>query len=142
MAIPNPTEPKPVASARAADNLGQGWKVRPFLRVNAGETAILMDVAGPGIIQHIWLVEGLNRGLVMRFYWDDEKTPSVVAPVPDFFAVGHGRFAPVNSLPVVVNPEQRSQLLLADAVSDAGPDHPLQRDSQGCRVGGLPDHLC
>ena len=104
MAIPNPSEPKPVASARAADDLGQGWKVRPFIRVNAGETAVLMDVAGPGIIQHIWLVEGLNRGLVLRFFWDDEPSPSVEVPAPDFFAVGHGRFAPVNSLPIVVNP--------------------------------------
>ncbi len=89
---------------RAADDLGQGWKVRPFIRVNAGETAVLMDVAGPGIIQHIWLVEGLNRGLVLRFFWDDEPSPSVEVPAPDFFAVGHGQFAPVNSLPVVVNP--------------------------------------
>jgi hypothetical protein len=104
MAIPNPTEPKPAASARAADDLGQDWKVRPFIRVNARETAVLMDVTGPGIIQHIWLVEGLNRGLVIRFFWDDEESPSVESPVPDFFAVGHGRFAPVNSLPVVVNP--------------------------------------
>ncbi len=104
MAVPNPTEPKPAASARAADDLGQGWKVRPFIRLNAHETTTLMDVGGSGIIQHIWIVEGLNRGLVIRFYWDGEETPSVEAPVPDFFAVGHGRFAPVNSLPVVVNP--------------------------------------
>ena len=104
MAIPNPAEPQPAASARAADNLGQDWKVRPFIRLNAGQTAVLMDVAGPGILQHIWLVEGLNRGLVIRFYWDGEDTPSVEAPVPDFFAVGHGKFAQVNSLPVVVNP--------------------------------------
>jgi len=104
MAIPNPNEPKPVAAARAADNLGQGWKVRPFIRINAGETAVLMDVAGPGVIQHIWLVEGLNRGLVIRFFWDGEETPSVEVPVPDFFAVGHGRFALVNSPAVVVNP--------------------------------------
>ena len=48
MAIPNPTEPKPAASARAADDLGQGWKVRPFIRLNAHETAVLMDVGGPG----------------------------------------------------------------------------------------------
>jgi len=104
MAIPNPTEAKPAASARAADDLGQDWKVRPFIRINARETAVLMDVAGPGIIQHIWMVEGLNRGLVIRFHWDGEETPSVETPVPDVFAVGHGRFAPVNSLAVVVNP--------------------------------------
>src|ERR1035441_4484889 len=61
MAIPNPSEPKPAASARAADDLGQGWKVRPFIRLNAHETATLMDVAGPGRIQHNWVVEGLNQ---------------------------------------------------------------------------------
>jgi len=38
---------------------------------------VLIDVAGPGVIQHIWMVEGLNRGLVLRFYWDGEATPSV-----------------------------------------------------------------
>lgn len=103
-AVPNPSEPKPAAGARAADDLGQGWKVRPFLRVNRGETATLMDVDGPGVIQHIWIVEGLSRAHVLRFYWDGEATPSIEVPVPDFFAVGHGKFAPVNSLPVVVNP--------------------------------------
>jgi hypothetical protein len=105
MAIPNPAEPKPAASARAADDLGQGWKVRPFLRINAGETATLMDVDGPGVIQHIWLVEGLSRAHILRFYWDDEETPSVEVPAPDFFAVGHEKFARVNSLAVVVNPQ-------------------------------------
>ena len=104
MAVPNPAEPKPVASARAADDLGLGWKVRPFIRINAGETAVLMDVRGSGVIQHIWLVEGLNRGLVLRFFWDGEERPSVETPAPEFFAVGHGRFAQVNSLAVVVNP--------------------------------------
>jgi D-arabinan exo alpha-(1,3)/(1,5)-arabinofuranosidase (non-reducing end) len=104
-AIPARGEPKPAASARAADDLGQGWKVRPFLRVNAGQTVQLMDVAGPGVIQHIWMVEGLSRSHVLRFFWDDEKTPSIEVPVPDFFAVGHERFAPVNSLAVIVNPQ-------------------------------------
>jgi hypothetical protein len=105
MAIPNPGELKPAASARAADDLGQGWKVRPFIRVNAGETATLMDVNGSGIIEHIWMVENTNRGLIIRFYWDGERDPSIESPVPDFFAIGHGRFAPVNSLAVTDNPK-------------------------------------
>jgi hypothetical protein len=104
MAVPDPSEPRPAASARAADDLGQGWKVRPFLRVNAAETATLMDVDGPGIIQHIWMVEGLSRAHVLRFYWDGEETPSIEVPAPDFFAVGHERFARVNSQVVTVNP--------------------------------------
>jgi hypothetical protein len=104
MAIPNPKEPKPAASARAADDLGQGWKVKPFLRVNAGETVTLMDVDGPGVVQHIWMVEGLSRAHILRFYWDGETTPSVEVPAPDFFAVGHEMFARVNSQVVIVNP--------------------------------------
>lgn len=106
MAVPDPSVPaedQPLA-ARAADDLGQGWKVRPFLRVNAGKTETLMDVDGPGIIQHIWMVENISRDHVLRFYWDGEQTPSIEVPAPDFFAVGHERFAKVNSLAVIVNP--------------------------------------
>ena len=104
MAVPDPADPAPPVSARAADELGQGWKVRPFLRVNKGQTATLMDVDGPGVIQHIWIVEGISQTNVLRFYWDGEATPSIEVPVPEFFAVGHGKFAPVTSLAVVVNP--------------------------------------
>jgi hypothetical protein len=48
--------------------------------------------------------KGNGRACVLRFYWDGEETPSIEVPMTDFFAVGNDRFAPVNSLPVVVNP--------------------------------------
>ena len=112
MAIPNPSEKKPAASGRAADDLGQGWKVKPFLRVNAGQTVTLMDVDGPGTIEHIWMVEGLSRANVLRFYWDGETYPSVEVPAPDFFAVGHEKFARVNSQVVTVNPQNLFKNLL------------------------------
>ena len=88
-------------AARAADDLGQGWKVRPFLRVNAGETATLMDVEGSGIIQHIWMGTtidwaGNGRACVLCFYWDGEETPSIKVPMTDFFAAmdaEHHRYA-------------------------------------------------
>lgn len=105
MAVPDPSNPKPAANAAAAYELGQGWKVRPFIRVDAGKTATLMDVQGSGVIQHIWIVENINRGLVLRCYWDGEEQPSVECPVPDFFAVGHGKMAPVDSLAVTVVPK-------------------------------------
>jgi hypothetical protein len=105
MAIPNPAEGTTFASSRAADDLGQGWKVSPFVKVKKGETVTLMDVKGSGIIQHMWMVEMLlSRAHILRIYWDDELVPSVEVPVPDFFAVGHGKFAPVNSAVVTVNP--------------------------------------
>ena len=104
MAIPDPAEPpeEQAASARAADDLGQGWKVKPFLRVNAGKTATLMDVDGSGVIQHIWMVEGLKRDHVLRFYWDGEETPSVEVPVGDFFANCFGKRMEVISDAVIV----------------------------------------
>ena len=89
----------------AASDLGQGWKVSPFVKVAAGKTHTVMDVAGPGVIQHIWLVADPAKGRshIIRFYWDGEETPSIETPVSDFFAVGHNRFAPVNSLAVICN---------------------------------------
>ncbi len=105
MAVPDPDQKDPPISARAADHLGQGWKVRPFLRVNAGQQVTLMDVDGPGVIQHLWMVEGLSRDHVLRFYWDDEETPSIEVPAPDFFGVGHERFGAIDSAAVTVNPK-------------------------------------
>jgi hypothetical protein len=92
-----------------ASNLGQGWKVHPFVKPKAGETVTLMDVEGPGFIQHIFMATetdfaGNGRACILRFYWDDETTPSVEVPMTDFFAVGHDIFAPVVSLAVAANP--------------------------------------
>ena len=91
----------------ASRGLGQKWKVNPFCKVKSGETLTIMDVDGPGVIQHIWLVADPAKGRshIIRFYWDDEKTPSIETPVSDFFAVGHNKFAPVNSLAVINNPK-------------------------------------
>src|SRR5260221_3583301 len=44
------------------------------------------------------------RYSILRFYWDDETTPSVEAPVGDFFGMGWGQYSPLQSLPVCVNP--------------------------------------
>ena len=95
--------------ASVAQDLGQGWKVSPFIKPKAGETVTIMDVSGPGVIQHIFMATETNwagngRACVLRFYWDDEPFPSVEVPLTDFFAVGHDLFAPVRSLAVVVNP--------------------------------------
>ena len=104
MAVPDPGK---LPFSAAASDLGQGWKVNPFHKVKSGETLTIMDVDGPGVIQHIWLVADPEKGRshIVRFYWDGEKTPSIECPVSDFFAVGHNKFAPVNSLAVIVNPK-------------------------------------
>jgi hypothetical protein len=89
----------------AARDLGTGWKVNPYLFIPAGETLTLADINGPGVIGHIWLTPtGVWRSQIIRFYWDGSSVPSVECPLGDFFASGLGRYAPVNSLAVCVNP--------------------------------------
>jgi len=92
--------------ARAARELGQGWKVSPSVRINPGQTFVMADVEGCGAIQHIWMTPtGNNRFNILRIYWDGEEKPSVECPAGDFFACGMGRYVGVNSLAVCVNPK-------------------------------------
>lgn len=89
----------------AARELGQGWKVNPYVHIEAGQTFTLAEINGPGAIQHIWMTPTGNwRYSIIRFYWDDEKEPSVEVPVGDFFGMGWGEYAHLNSLAVTVNP--------------------------------------
>lgn len=92
---------------RAARELGQGWKVNPYVHIEPGTTFTLGEIEGPGIINHIWMTPvGDYRLLVFRFYWDGETEPSVEVPVGDFFAAGWGmgNEPRINSLAVCVNP--------------------------------------
>ncbi len=92
--------------ARAARELGQGWKVSPSVRINPGQTFVMAEVEGCGAIQHIWMTPtGNNRCNILRIYWDGEEEPSVECPAGDFFACGMGQYVGVNSLAVCVNPK-------------------------------------
>ncbi len=91
--------------AGPARELGRGWKVSPSVRIKAGTTFTLGEIAGPGCIQQIWMTPTGNwRHSILRFYWDGEAEPSIECPVGDFFACGWGKYAQVNSLAVGVNP--------------------------------------
>jgi hypothetical protein len=84
-------------------------------RVAPGETHVLMDVKGPGVITHIWMTflgpepqpwarngSANHQEMLLRIYWDGNPRPAVEAPVGDFFANAFGRRSEVISLPVVV----------------------------------------
>ncbi len=74
-----------------------------------GEVLEFPVLEGPGYINHIWFtshaggVHELNA-LRLQIYWDGRETPGVDVPLGDFFAVGHGRVAVVESFPVQVSP--------------------------------------
>jgi hypothetical protein len=83
--------------------------------IKPGETAVIFDVKGAGVINHIWLTfndarpNWLEKGgsatpadLVIRMYWDNSTVPAVEAPIGDFFASGFGLRREVRSLPVLV----------------------------------------
>jgi hypothetical protein len=89
----------------AGKDLGQGWKLNPYIIIKPGQTVTIADISGSGIIQHIWMtITGNWRLDVLRMYWDGESGPSVEAPVGDFFCMGWGSFATLTSLAVCVNP--------------------------------------
>jgi hypothetical protein len=89
-----------------AEGLGQGWKISPYIKIEGRSTVILADIAGPGVIQHIWMTArvGSWRSMVLRAYWDDEPNPSIETPYGDFFCNGWNERCNVNSLPIAVNP--------------------------------------
>lgn len=66
--------------------------------IEAGETKTLADIAGAGVIRHVWFTVGAEdplylRQCVLRIYWDGQAHPSVECPVGDFFGVGHSKVA-------------------------------------------------
>ncbi len=74
-------------------------------RIMPGETLVMADLKGPGAVTHIWLTVADNefawpRLLRIRVYYDGYKTPSVDAPLGDFFGVGHGSERNLNSIMV------------------------------------------
>jgi hypothetical protein len=103
----------------AARELGMGWKCQPCVIIPPGEVCEIANIEGPGAIQSIWTAGRLgSRYAILRIYWDGQERPSVECPIHDFFASPwamqdpqhphSGPFAPVNSLPVSVNPNRGS----------------------------------
>jgi len=83
------------------------------LAIAPGATAVLAEIPGPGAVHHIWVTISAEpfygRKLILRMYWDGEKSPSVEAPVGDFFGVGHGLDRSFSSLPINCSSEGRAR---------------------------------
>lgn len=91
--------------ANPGSDLGKGWKISPSVVIKSKTTFTIAEIDSAGSIQHIWMTPTGNwRYSILRFYWDDEASPSVEVPVGDFFGMGWGQYSPLNSLAVCVNP--------------------------------------
>jgi len=106
--VPDVNDPN-LPFSKCAIELGKGWKVRPFVPVESGETLVMADIDGPGVINQIFLTSDAPRfsELVLRIYWDGEDTPSVEVPMGAFFCMGFDDHPhTVSSLPITVAPKR------------------------------------
>jgi len=83
--------------------------------IGPGETVVLADIKGAGIIKHIWCTfvckdPMIRRNAILRMYWDGEEKPSVEAPLGDFFGQGWGENYNFVSLPFAAAPAEGKAL--------------------------------
>jgi HEAT repeat protein len=83
-------------------------------RILPGETLVIADLTGPGMVSHIWFTGSANefaspRLMRLRVYYDGKKTPSVDAPMGDFFGVGNGDQVDLNSAMIRNTAEGRAR---------------------------------
>ncbi|HTU35385.1 MAG TPA: glycoside hydrolase family 172 protein [Candidatus Acidoferrum sp.] len=94
--------------ASSYDRTGGNADYRPLA---PGETLALLDADGPGEVSHVWITISSPeryhlKKMVLRMYWDGEATPSVEAPVGDFFGLGLGDYFMYQSIPLSVGADK------------------------------------
>jgi D-arabinan exo alpha-(1,3)/(1,5)-arabinofuranosidase (non-reducing end) len=107
--------------------------------IRAGSTKTLLNIAGPGIINRIWVTisdrsPSMLRSLVLKMYWDKEEKPAVSVPFGDFFGIGLGKTT-VYENALFANPEGRSfncfiqmpfkKAARVELVNESGTDLPM-----------------
>jgi len=90
----------------------KGAKGHPYDKLLAGESKVLMNVEGSGIITRMWFTiqdrsPEMLRSLKLEMFWDGSEEPAVSAPFGDFFGNGLGLMVAYQS-ELFANPEGRS----------------------------------
>jgi hypothetical protein len=80
-------------------------------KIQSGETRVIANMDGPGIIQHIWITIATHESyhlkkIVLRMYWDGEETPSVETPIGDFFGLTLGKYVMYESQPLSIGSQR------------------------------------
>lgn len=84
-------------------------------RVMPGETKVVLEADGPGVVTHMWFTflgpgkhpwatngSATHQEMLLRIYYDGRDEPGVEVPFGDFFANCFGKRSEVISLPVIV----------------------------------------
>jgi Protein of unknown function (DUF2961) len=82
---------------------------RDAVPVDPGQTSTILDVQGAGVVTHVWFTinspESMHlKNLVLRAWWDGEASPSIEAPIGDFFGLGLGEYFIYQSALLAVAP--------------------------------------
>ena len=90
----------------------QGAKGHPSDSLEPGESKVLLDVKGSGLITRMWFTvidrsPEMLRSLRLEIYWDGAEEPAVFVPFGDFFGAILGRPVAFESA-LFSNPEGRS----------------------------------
>ncbi len=84
-------------------------------RVMPGETKVVLEAEGPGVVTHMWFTflgpgrhpwatngSATHQEMLIRILYDGREQPGVEVPFGDFFANCFGKRSEVISIPVVV----------------------------------------
>ena len=102
----------PTSGKGAGGKENKGAKGHPYDYLKAGESKVLLDVEGSGIITRMWFTirektPEMLRSLKLEIFWDGNEKPAVSAPFGDFFGNGLGRLV-AHQNELFSNPEGRS----------------------------------
>lgn len=115
----------------------KGAKGNAFEEFGPGETKVLMDYKGCGIIQRIWLTYTRNpklyRSLRLRMWWDGDPKPAVDVPAGDFFLNNLGKPMPFESA-LFSNPEGKSYNCFIPMPFRTGAKITLTNESDSARL--------
>lgn len=108
------TRRQPYVSMRESSAKKDLTQNRDNYPIEPGQTLVLGDLEGPGVITHIWTTINTKnifypRSLVIRVYYDGAEKPSVEAPFGDFFGVGNGASANFTSAVATASANGRSR---------------------------------
>ncbi|MGE5711449.1 MAG: glycoside hydrolase family 172 protein [Nitrospira sp.] len=95
--------------ARRSSSWDRSGGNRDSVPVEPGASTTVLDVAGAGVVTHIWFTISSQdsmhlKNLVLRAWWDGESSPSVEAPIGDFFGLGLGEYFVYESALLAVAP--------------------------------------
>jgi hypothetical protein len=84
------------AGRGTAGQANRGFKGAACKFIAPGETQVLLDFHGSGLITRFWMTQPdrtpeMLRSLRLEMFWDGAVTPAVSAPLGDFFGAALGR---------------------------------------------------